>query len=138
MSDAQPQQQTATAGDAALRFTGGLTISTNVKDLDGAIAWYADVLGLELLYKVDELRWAEMRTPIPGVNLGLGENERPDVKGNTPVWDVADLDDARARLEAKGVRFDGPTQEIPGMVKLATFFDPDSNPYMLSQNLTGA
>ena len=43
---------------------------------------------------------------------------------------------ARAELEAKGVRFDGDTVEVPGMVKLATFFDPDGNRYMFAQSLT--
>jgi hypothetical protein len=33
------------------------------------------------------------------------------------------------------VKFDGPTQEIPGMVKLATFFDPDGNAMMFFQDL---
>jgi hypothetical protein len=36
------------------------------------------------------------------------------------------------------VRFDGPTIELPGMVKLATFFDPDGNPMMFYQDLQGA
>lgn len=33
------------------------------------------------------------------------------------------------------MRFDGPTQTIPGMVKLATLFDPDGNTLMLFQSL---
>jgi hypothetical protein len=33
------------------------------------------------------------------------------------------------------VRFDGPTREYPGMVKLATFFDPDGNTLMLYESL---
>ena len=35
------------------------------------------------------------------------------------------------------MRFDGPTQEIPEMVKLATFYDPDGNKLMLYQDLSG-
>ena len=34
------------------------------------------------------------------------------------------------------VKFDGPTQEIPGLVKLATFYDPDGNNYMLNESLS--
>jgi hypothetical protein len=48
---------------------------------------------------------------------------------------VKDIDAARSQMERKKVRFDGPTQEIPGMVKLATFFDPDGNAHMLYQSL---
>ncbi len=58
--------------------------------------------------------------------------------GCVPVWGVRDITAARASLEAAGVRFDGPTQEISGMVKLATFYDPDGNAMMFAQSLTSA
>ena len=35
------------------------------------------------------------------------------------------------------VKFDGETQTVPGMVKLATFFDPDGNKLMLYEDLAG-
>lgn len=126
-----------TAGPAAkaMQYAGDLTVATNVKSLDDAVAWYADVLGFELLYKVDEIRWAEMKSPVLNVQLGLGEKDDPDVKGNTPVWGVTDIDAARTYLESKGVRFDGETLVIEGLTKLATFFDPDGNSYMLSESL---
>ena len=54
-----------------------------------------------------------------------------------PTFGVNDLDDARAQLEAKDVRVDGDTKEVPGMVKLATFCDPDGNAMMLFQDLSG-
>jgi hypothetical protein len=37
---------------------------------------------------------------------------------------------------AKGVKFDD-TSEVPGMVRLASFYDPDGNPWMLAQVLDG-
>ena len=40
---------------------------------------------------------------------------------------VKSVDAARATLEKAGVKFDGETREYPGMVRLATFFDPDGN-----------
>ena len=58
--------------------------------------------------------------------------------GGKLTWGVKDIDAARTLLESKKVRFDGPTQEIPGMVKLATFFDPDGNPMMFYQDLQKA
>ena len=42
---------------------------------------------------------------------------------------------ARTALEEKAVRFDGDTVVIPDMVKLATFYDPDGNAWMLAQSL---
>jgi CreA protein len=42
---------------------------------------------------------------------------------------------ARAHMEAQGVRFDGPSVSHEGMVKLATFYDPDGHTLMLYQDL---
>jgi len=39
-------------------------------------------------------------------------------------------------MEAAGIRFDGPTETIEGMVSTATFYDPDGNALMLAQDLT--
>src|SRR5690242_1440745 len=111
-----------------LNFDGGLTISFQVKDNKKSIAWYQDVLGFTLLYEVAEIGWCELKSEVTGgkVNVGLSEVESPKTgAGPTPTWGVKDIDAARAQMEKKKVRFDGPTQEIPGMVKLATFFDPD-------------
>ena len=52
-----------------------------------------------------------------------------------PTFGVNDIDAARAHLESLDTRFDGDTYEIDGMVKLATFYDPDGNAWMLSQLL---
>ena len=49
---------------------------------------------------------------------------------------VEDIDAARKLLESKDVRFDGPTRVYDGMVKLATFYDPDGNTLMLFQDLS--
>jgi predicted enzyme related to lactoylglutathione lyase len=40
---------------------------------------------------------------------------------------VRDLDAMRLRLETAGVKFLGPTKDIPGVVRLADFLDPDGN-----------
>lgn len=113
-----------------------VTLAISVTDLGDAIEWFHDVLGFEELYQMPEIGWAEMSTPMPGVSLGLGVNEQVHAPGGaTPVWAVLDVDAARRELEAKGVRFDGETQVIDGMVKLATFFDLYGNTFMLSESL---
>lgn len=109
-----------------------------MRDLGRALDWYTGVLGFELLYRLDEMGWAEVKTEVPGVNVGLSQVESPGVgAGPVPTFGVRDVDAARARLEGGGVRFDGETQVIPGMVKLATFFDPDGNAFMLYETLGG-
>ncbi|MFG0275255.1 MAG: VOC family protein [Phycisphaerales bacterium] len=120
-----------------LGYDGGLTCALQVADLGKAMAWYQEVLGFEPLYRMDEMAWAEMRSPVARVHLGLSQVESPEVKGGaTLTWGVTDIDATRATLEAKDVRFDGETMTIPGMVSLATFFDPDGNKHMLFQALS--
>ena len=119
-----------------LDFNGGLTLSIQVKDRKASAKWYTDTLGFPLLYDVAEIGWCELATETKGVNIGLSEVEKPKTgAGPVPTFGVKDLDKARALLESKKVRFDGPTHEFPGMVKLATFFDPDNNALMLFQDL---
>jgi catechol 2,3-dioxygenase-like lactoylglutathione lyase family enzyme len=120
-----------------LGYDGGLVCSLNVSDLERSVAWYRDRLGFEVLRETPEIGWAELRTPIRGCAVGLSESERVVVEGGGAVltWGVRDLDAARARLEADGVRFDGDTVEIEGPVKLAGFFDPDGNALMLYEGL---
>lgn len=121
-----------------LAFDGGLTCSLSVADLKRSVDWYQSVLGFKVLYVKEDIGWCEMSTHIPRVNLGVGQVEKPEVRGGaTLVWGVKDLDHDRRQLEARKVRFDGETQTIPGLVKLATFFDPDGNKHMLYQDLSG-
>jgi len=121
-----------------LGYDGGLTCSIQVTDLDRALKWYGDVFGFKTLYKVDHIAWAEMATHIPGVNIGLGQVEKITGRGNCKLtFGVKDADKTRKMLEAKGVKFDGETVVMPGMVKLATFFDPDQNIVMVYQDLQG-
>lgn len=121
---------------ANLGFDGGLTCALKVRDLDKAIAWYRDVLGFQLLYKVDHIAWAEMASPVAKVNVGLGAADKVETAGGaTLTWGVKDINRTRAELERQKVKFDGDTMTIEGMVKLATFFDPDGNKFMLFQDL---
>lgn len=120
---------------ADMGFQQELTISTQVSSLDDALAWYREMLGCEMLYRVDDLAWAEVTSPVNGVRIGLSQVEKPKTAGPVPVWSVDDIDTARTILESKDVRFDGDTITIPEMVRLATFFDPDGNAWMLAQSL---
>jgi len=115
-----------------------ITIALSVRDRQASAKWYGDNLGFALLYHADEAGWSELQTKTDGVTLGLGEQTEP-VPGNmVPVFGVSDIAVARAALEAAGVRFDGPTDIVEGMVSTATFYDPDGNALMLAQDLTGA
>lgn len=122
-----------------LDYLPEVTASMGVTDLDRSIAWYGDVLGFKLLYRADEIGWCEMSTGVPGVNVGLSQNESVAQGGGaTNVWAVKDIAAAKAALDAAGVRQDGDIRHIPGLVKLITFYDPDGNAMMLSESLMGA
>ena len=125
-----------TEAGRSIGYNGGLTLAVQVSDLAASIDWYQNVLGFKLLYKVDEIAWCELSSSVDKVNVGLSQVESPKIGGPTPTFGVNDIDHARASLEAHGVRFDGETREIPGMVKLATFFDPDGNAMMYYQSLS--
>lgn len=55
--------------------------------------------------------------------------------GATVVLQVGDIEYERKRLETAGVQFEGEIEEIPGIVKLATFRDPAGNRLQLAQPL---
>ncbi|KTE37529.1 MULTISPECIES: VOC family protein [unclassified Sphingopyxis] len=119
----------------ALKIGSELTCSMGVKDMDASIAWYERVMLCTLLYRVDEIRWCEMATPMKGVNIGFSEVENVVQGGGaTNVFEVEDIEAAKAHLDAEGVRQDGDIQHIPGLVKLLTFYDPDGNSFMFSQS----
>jgi len=124
--------------NAALPYIEELTIAMPVSDLEVSIKWYTEVLGFDLLFKVDEIGWAEVQTSIPGVTIGLSQVEVVKLGGSTPTFGVSDVDNARAKLESRGVSFDGETMTVPEMVKLATFFDPDGNSLMLAESLVSS
>ena len=118
-------------------YNGTITLSSSVKDLDASIAWFRDILGFEEVFKVAEAGWAEVSSPAEGVSIGLAQTDAgvEGSGGSVPVFGVVDIEAARAELETKGVEFAGDIVELPGMVKLATFFDPDGNRYMFAQSL---
>jgi len=124
--------------NTTLPYIEELTIAIRVSDMAASIKWYTEVLGFELLYQLDDMGWAEMKSSVPGVNVGVSQVEDVKLGGPTPTFGVSDINAARATLEAQSVRFDGETMTIPGMVKLATFFDPDGNSLMFFESLSEA
>lgn len=122
---------------AALAFKPELTLSVLVTDFAAARRWYTEKLGFQEMYAVEEVGWAELQTPLGGATIGLNrlDGAHPGPGSVTITFGVQDIEAARAEMERRGVAFDGPTNEIPGMVKLATFHDPDGNAFMLAQTL---
>ena len=81
---------------------------------------------------MDEIGWAELKTPFGAVNVGLSQTEEQRAGGTVPTFGVTDIDLARRHLEAVDVRVDE-TFDVQGMVKLMGFYDPDGNPWMFAE-----
>jgi catechol 2,3-dioxygenase-like lactoylglutathione lyase family enzyme len=126
----------STNQSSALGFLPQVVCAISVRNLHKSIAWYQEKLGFKLLYTIEEIAWSELETPVEGAILGLSQVENPEVKGAVLTWHVDNVDHARGLLEAAGVKFAGETSTIPNVVRLASFYDPDGNTYMLAQRLS--
>ncbi len=120
-----------------IKYAPGLTLSMPVSDMDRGIAWYEDVLGFKLLYRMDHVGWCEMESSVKDVNVGLSVTETPNPGGAVPTFGVEDIEAAKAWLTSKNVRIDGEVFQIEEMVKLLSFYDADDNALMFFQMLEG-
>ncbi|MCZ6786381.1 MAG: VOC family protein [Planctomycetota bacterium] len=129
-------------------LSGKLVCVLPVRDVKAAARWYKTALGLEarverirFLQDIDEVAEepeyrAIVPTPLPDVIVNLyPKKQAKSVGGPWLTFGVVDLDAARKKLEEKKVVFVGETFTVPGLVKLATFHDPDGNKFKLFQLL---
>ena len=97
-----------------------------VTDMDRAVAFYADVLGLPLSYRSGD-DWAQFAAgPIQLALHGAGSAGETRT-GGTLAFTVADLDATKAKLSSKGVSVGhegGGERRGPRFVE---FTDPDGN-----------
>jgi len=115
------------------RFITGVDFVVVPTDVfDDAVAFYGEVLDLPCIDRYGSVPGAEFQagnlTIAVMENKALGREFRPNTM---PIaLQVADVDAARARLEAGGVAFLGDTFDT-GVCKQAIFTDPDGNPLVL-------
>lgn len=108
------------------------------QDLDRAVKFYRDILGLELI-RQEGPSWAEFETGTIRLALhGAIEGRPMETGGATAVFEVDDLDEARAALEEKGVEFLDHMGEVEGYARFASFLDPDGNTVQVIEYLKGA
>ena len=137
VADSSPSSAEDIAASAdRIGFDGGLTCVIQVSDLSTSKAWYQDVLGFELLLELPDQKFCELASPVDRVTVGLSQvSDFKTGSGATLTFGVRDIEEARNLLERRGVRFEGPTEEIPGIVRLASLLDPDNNRLMLYESL---
>jgi len=116
-------------------FKGG-NVTIYVADMDRAVAFYSETLGLRLTFRAGDhwagidagdglqigLHPASRRTPAPGtagaVTVGLSVDE--------PIDHVVEL------LKQRGVAVEGPVFDAEGRLTLAYFTDPDGSPLYMA------
>ena len=47
----------------------------SVPNFEAAVEWYREALGFEIVYRLDQYGWGEVRTPWGGVTIGLSQTE---------------------------------------------------------------
>jgi lactoylglutathione lyase len=111
-----------------------INVTIMVADMDDAVRFYTESLGLELAFRGGD-HWAMITGP--GLTIALhpkgehGSAAQPDRGPGVSIgFEVEDLDAVRARLEANGISFENASDEF---VKLAYFHDPDGTTLYLMQ-----
>jgi predicted enzyme related to lactoylglutathione lyase len=106
----------------------------SANDFEEAKKFYGCVLGLKKTFEMQG--WAEFSNAEGEASIGVARNPHSGKEpGATVVLRVDDIERERKRLQAGGVQFEGKVEEIPGVVKLATFRDPSGNRLQLCQVL---
>ncbi|MGH7339271.1 MAG: VOC family protein [Candidatus Rokuibacteriota bacterium] len=119
-------------------ISGG-TASVYVTDMDRAVAFWTDAVGLKLRTRVGTT-WAEIDAG-EGLIIGLHRAAPPDTAAagtpgaiNIELRVTEPLEEVIAALSARGVTIDGPIKEYEA-VRIASFSDPDGNAIVLGQVL---
>jgi methylmalonyl-CoA/ethylmalonyl-CoA epimerase len=128
---------TAATGGASTGATGPATpglsrigqVAVNVHDLERAIGFYRDVLGLPFLFRASQLAFFDCA----GLRLMLSTPERPalDHPASVLYFDVADLHGSYDALRRRGASFVAPPHLIARMpdheLWMAFFVDTEGN-----------
>ncbi len=121
------------ATEAASTITGVDFVSIPTTDLERAVAFYGETLGLRRSVYRPDRNFAEFETGTVTLNvldpkrMGVGEFQ---ANTNMLALHVADVEAARAQLEERGVGFFGDIFDT-GVCHMAFFADPDGNRLML-------
>lgn len=97
-----------------------------VADMDRAIAFYQDVLGLSVVHRHGD-EWAELDGKSVRLALHGSANDHELPQGGSVVFEVDDIDEVKFALELKGILFETQMGEVEGRARFASFVDPDGN-----------
>ncbi|HEX3509949.1 MAG TPA: VOC family protein [Solirubrobacteraceae bacterium] len=113
-------------------ITGTDFVGVPTHDLDAAVGFYRDTLGLLCSVHIPDRHYAEFETGNLTLSvydpqkMGMEHNRNP----NPVALHVEDVEQARAMLSERGVSFGADTLDT-GVCHMAFFADPDGNALML-------
>jgi predicted enzyme related to lactoylglutathione lyase len=122
-----------TSATTAPIVTGVDFVSIPTRDLERAVAFYGETLGLRRTVYMPERNFAEFETGnltlnvMDPVRMGVGEFA---ANRNAIALHVDDVHEARRTLEGRGVAFVGDVFDT-GVCHMAFLADPDGNALML-------
>jgi len=100
-----------------------------ISNMDKAIEFYHDLLGLELVNRYEN-HYAEIQAPDLLIGLHPTSNKIKFGNNISIGLGVTDFDSTIKELESKGLRF---KLEVDGWIRLAYFVDPDKNQLFLAE-----
>ena len=119
--------------EASTLVTGVDYVSVPTRDLERAVAFYGETLGLQRSVYRPERNFAEFETGTVTLSIvnpegmGIGAFQ---ANANHVALQVEDVAAARATLEERGVTFHGDILDT-SVCHMAIFADPDGNALML-------
>ncbi len=111
-----------------------------VSDLERALKFYIQTLGLESAFVDNEMGWAQLKTE--GTTLALEQISAADNETNQLIGRYLgvslsvdeDLENIYKDLSAKGIPFSGPPQVMPWGGLMTQISDPDDNVLTLMES----
>ena len=115
-------------------FSSG-NVTVYVSNMDAAVHFYSEVLGLKLAYRFGD-NWASVEAG-PGLTIGLHPASSQSPAGRKGSMAIGlelngSIHEAVKTLEAKGVKFQGPVNEDKAG-SFVGFEDPDGNQLYLAE-----
>ncbi len=104
-------------------------VAVTTADLEQAVIFYRDTLGLPLMFVANEMAFFD----VAGMRLmvALDRNREMTRPATILYFDAPDFDETVARLHAARVTLEGPVETVQvtsaGELKLQQFVDPDGN-----------
>ena len=119
---------TAGASDTPFGLSAIGQIGITVADVDRAIAFYRDTLGMKFLFQVPQMAFFDCG----GVRLMLSVSERPaETYSSILYFKVPDIRQAHRTMAGRGAAFEGEPHLLARMpdhdLWMAFFRDPDRN-----------